>query len=279
MASHPPVVTDTAFDCPFCGAYTTQTWRKAYSLTIAEEDRRTPIFWSAGARADIEKDANIPADYKKNLFEDIDRNLSGKVHLEVQSKSPYIRELADNLHLSTCFNCAETAVWVHKRMVFPESRAGEPANADLSEDIKRDIDEARSILNASPRGAAALARLAVQKLCKQLGEPGKNINDDIASLVKKGLDPRLQMALDVVRVVGNDAVHPGEIDLRDDPEIAQQLLQLINAIADQMLTHPKTVQTLYNQLPSSKVAAIAQRDSPKPGSAPAAAPSAAGSKT
>ena len=48
---------------------------------------------------------------------------------------------------------------------------------------------------------------------------GKNIDDDIGALVKRGLDARIQKALDVVRVVGNNAVHPGQIDLRDDNEL------------------------------------------------------------
>jgi len=72
-----------------------------------------------------------------------------------------------------------------------------------------------------------------------IGEKGENINDDIASLVKKGLPPTIQKSLDIVRVTGNNAVHPGEMNLKDDIETAASLCQLINLIADVMIIKPK----------------------------------------
>ena len=93
-----------------------------------------------------------------------------------------------------------------------------------------------------------------------LGEKGKNIDDDIASLVAKGLNPLVQRSLDVVRVVGNEAVHPGSLDLRDDRDTALQLLSLVNLIAEQMITHPKAIQAMYEKLPEGKRAAIEQRN-------------------
>lgn len=120
--------------------------------------------------------------------------------------------------------------------------------------------EAASILDASPRGAAALLRLCVQKLCKFLGEGGKNINADIAELVKKGLDPRVQKMLDSVRVIGNNAVHPGAIDWRDNREIAEKLFRLINMIADIMISQPKAIDEIYDGLGEKNREAIVQRD-------------------
>jgi len=76
-----------------------------------------------------------------------------------------------------------------------------------------DFDEARSIVDRSPRGAVALLRLALQKLCKDLGESGANINSDIASLVAKGLLPGVIFRTDdcdktfeKVRAAGADVI-------------------------------------------------------------------------
>jgi hypothetical protein len=112
----------------------------------------------------------------------------------------------------------------------------------------------------SPRGAAALLRLCIQKLCAFLGQKGRNIDDDIGSLVQKGLNPLVQKSLDIVRVIGNEAVHPGVIDLNDDRDTANKLFDLVNAIADQMITHPKTVRMLYEKLPENKRKAIENRN-------------------
>ncbi|PCD67106.1 hypothetical protein CO648_15425 [Rhizobium phaseoli] len=133
-------------------------------------------------------------------------------------------------------------------------------NPDTPQDIAADYREAASILQRSPRGAAALLRLGIQKLCKHLGEPGKNINDDIASLVRKGLDPRIQKALDVLRVVGNEAVHPGTLDLNDDPDTALSLFRFFNLIVEKMISEPKHVDEVYSKLPADKLRAIESRD-------------------
>lgn len=188
---------------------------------------------------------------------------TGLVYFEHNRNGRYVHKDANNLFISECFNCKKIAVWVHEKLIFPPHRSAASPNPDLPQDIIRDFEEARSILDLSPRGAAALLRLCIQKLCASLGEKGKNIDDDIASLVKKGLNPLVQKSLDVVRVVGNEAVHPGTIDLRDDRETAAQLLVLVNLVADQMISHPKAIEAMYAKLPEGKRKAIDQRDGKK----------------
>jgi len=131
---------------------------------------------------------------------------------------------------------------------------------DMPDDVQTDYLEARDVVTRSPRSAAALLRLAVQKLTVDLGENGKNLNDNIGRLVKKGLPPRIQQALDAVRVIGNNAVHPGELDLRDDIETASALFGLVNMIVTVMITQPKEVEDLYSRIPSGALEQIERRD-------------------
>lgn len=112
----------------------------------------------------------------------------------------------------------------------------------------------------SPRSSAALLRLAIQKLCTELGQPGKNLNADIGELVKQGLSVRIQQSLDIVRVVGNNQVHPGVLDVRDDPVIALTLFELVNVIVEDRIARPKQIDALYAKLPESSRKQIEERD-------------------
>jgi hypothetical protein len=129
-------------------------------------------------------------------------------------------------------------------------------------DVKSDYDEAAAIYTQSPRGAAALLRLSVQKLMVYLGQSGENINSDIAALVAAGLPSQIQKALDVVRITGNNAVHPGQLNA-DDVTVAQQLFPLINLIVEYQISMPARVDALYGALPAGALAGIERRDGVK----------------
>jgi len=159
-----------------------------------------------------------------------------------------------------CTHCKKYSIWHQGKMIYPDFSGVEPPNSDLNADIQRDYQEASSIMQKSPRGAAALLRLAIQKLMIQLGEKGKDLNTDIANLVKKGLPLKVQQSLDALRVIGNEAIHPGELDLRDDQATVEQLFKLINFIAEKMITEPKEIEEIYNKIPESKKKQINERD-------------------
>lgn len=166
----------------------------------------------------------------------------------------------DNVATTICSRCGAHAWWIDGRMVHPLGSIGPLAHPDMPKNVASDYDEARSIAAISPRGACALLRLGLQKLCAELGEPGKNINADIASLVKKGLLPQVQQALDALRVIGNNAVHPGAIDLNDDPATALALFSAMNLIVEQLISAPKHTAALYENLPAADREHIQQRD-------------------
>lgn len=162
----------------------------------------------------------------------------------------------------TCRNCTGSSIWnqSEQRCVDPVIGGGPRPHVEMPEDAKADYEEARQIIGLSPRGACALLRLCVQKLCVDLGEPGDNINNDIASLVKKGLPEEVQQAMDSLRVIGNNAVHPGELDLRDDTETASALFNLLNFVVEEMIAQPKRRRSIFAKLPVKAREAIQRRD-------------------
>jgi hypothetical protein len=170
-----------------------------------------------------------------------------------------LKKTQNPLKIGTCQHCNKSTVWIVDKMYFPDSGNAPFHNPEMPDSVMRLYIEAAAISSKSPRGAAALLRLSIQVLCKELGEDGKNINIDIGNLVKKGLPIIVQQSLDIVRVTGNDAVHPGQIDT-DNPATVGQLFDLVNIIVEYMIALPKKVSGIYNGLPADKVKGINDRD-------------------
>jgi hypothetical protein len=255
---HPPSITRNEFNCPHCGAHSSQTWFNLAAEPIKKGG--TPNIPNADEIAAIEVDSTLVEERKEAYVQWAKRMDSGQVFIEYTKETFFLHNSVYNLYLSQCFTCKELSVWVHDSLLFPKRLYVVPPNSDLPDDVRRDYEEASKIVDMSPRGSAALLRLAIQKLCIHLGEPGENIYKDIASLVKRGLDTRVQQALDVVRVVGNNAVHPGQMDLNDDKDTARTLFGLVNLIAEKMISEPKHVQSLFDSLPEGARKQIEKRD-------------------
>lgn len=201
-----------------------------------------------------------PPEYKNTSFNcPFCSAFSAQIWLEVKPKFTNTVDLSLS-DICFCSHCRKYSIWYAKKMIYPDFSATEPSNDDLIGELKTDYDEAASILQKSPRGAAALLRLVIQKLCIQLGEKG-SIDEMIGELAKKGLPSSVQKALDTVRVVGNEAVHPGQLDLKDDVETASKLFRLVNFIVEKMISEPKEIQSLFEEkVPEKKKKAIEKRD-------------------
>lgn len=168
-------------------------------------------------------------------------------------------ESTSYLHIAVCHCCKGKVIWNDEKYIYPEYRFFEPCE-DMPDSVKALFNEASSIYIKSPRAACGLLRLAVERLCNELGETGK-IDTMIGNLVKKGLPTKVQQALDVVRVIGNKAVHPGQISFDvDDKATAETLMKLLNIITEHLITEPKDIDEIFKDLPQTAKEAIEKRD-------------------
>jgi hypothetical protein len=254
-----PALGFDSFSCPHvnCGAIAHQTWFKLYADTYEKDTR--PWIPSAKQFADLKR-----KDLGADVIGYFERIAQREVFLETHDNVSYMKTELMNIVASRCYSCKNISIWRADELIYPVNEVSIEPNEGMPPDVKADFLEANEIIDKSPRGAAALLRLCVQKLMIHLGEKGENINSDIASLVRKGLDPRIQKALDVVRAVGNSAVHPGQIDLNDDKTIATKLFGLVNVIVESQITQAKHIEEMYETvLPETLKAQIEKRDAPK----------------
>lgn len=258
----PPSATLRAFSCPHCGSLTTQFWYEVYTSAADEKTGLPELYYPTENGTPFEF---LTAKDQEPLPEDVLNHwravASGQIINNRLSESQYVRYSLFNVYVSKCYNCAHCALWHRDRLIYPVRGTAPLPNPDLPPDVLADYEEADAILNQSPRGAAALLRLAIQKICWAVGHKGKKIDDAIADMVAEGLPKPIQQALDTVRVVGNNAVHPGKIDLKDDVATAEKLFGLVNLIAQDRISNPKAVAEMYEQVvPESTRNAIEARD-------------------
>lgn len=162
---------------------------------------------------------------------------------------------------SMCVHCNNFALWVGINLVYPDVGVAPPPNVDMPDDAQGDYKEAVSVVARSPRAAAALLRLSIEKVCIYLTSEGHDLNAKIGILVQNGLRSEIQKALDTVRVIGNNAVHPGQMDLSDDHETCIGLFGLVNIIVHDRITQPKAIDELFSKLPDGAKNQIERRDS------------------
>lgn len=161
-----------------------------------------------------------------------------------------------------CIACSGKTFWSNdsRSLILPRAVSAPMPHPDLPANCLPDFEEARNVFSDSPRASAALLRLCVQKLMVDLGQEGKNIDADIAALVKNGLPDLVKKALDICRVTGNHAVHPGELSSSDTADLTAQIFSLINFIVTQTIERQKSIAAMYEKLPEGARLAIDKRD-------------------
>lgn len=168
---------------------------------------------------------------------------------------------------SACYNCKRSIIWYlenkNPKMFFPKEVAI-PPEENMPENVKEIYEEASLILGDSPRASCALLRLALQELMKYLKEnieiynglKNRNIDEDIKEIINIGnfyqeQKETLKEAMNSVRLVGNKASHPSELDINDNPEIANILFEMINFIVEEIITKPKEMKEKLNKIKSA----------------------------
>ena len=232
-----PALGSDAYNCPHCSAYSHQTWHRGRTYEVDSNDIR---------------DSSI-AHLSREILFTIQSIESSKT---LGQQIPGI----GGLTISKCEHCSKPTLWLGEVILWPKHGTAPPPHPDLPADIRCDYEEASTIAGDSPRGAAALLRLAIEKLCRHLAGSDKSLNDSIKSLVRKGLDKEIQEAMDIVRVIGNHAVHPGQIDLQDKPDTAETLFHLVNLVVEVMISRQRQIAELFETLPQSERTKIARRD-------------------
>lgn len=164
--------------------------------------------------------------------------------------------------ISKCSRCQEYALWVEELIVYPPNTPAPLPNDDMPEEVKKEYEEARRVVAHSPKAAAAILRLAMEKLTQDLtGKEDEDLYSLIGELLEEGrIDGRIQKALDSVRVTGNDYVHAGEIYDDDDVETALRLFDLVNVIVEMTLTRERLIEETYSEIPENKKQGIRNRD-------------------
>jgi hypothetical protein len=168
-------------------------------------------------------------------------------------------------HEAQCSKCKKSSLWRatewtnfstgHREdrkavLTYPDNGSVALPEADMPEDVKTDYIEAARIFSRSPRGAAALLRLGLQKLCKHLGQEGENIYTDIRNLAAQNILPPLVVKVaDTVRITGNNAVHPGEMSDEDFDHVASKMFDLLNFIVKKGISEPAELEALYTKMP------------------------------
>lgn len=244
-----PKYGEKKFRCPQCDTVATQNW---FNEQIASDVVTTIL-------------QHIYLNYRQGIQDYAQKYIAEFLETaNYDFKEVFHTFVPKNFSVTNCSSCENFTLWVNERIVYPKQTTVPPPNDDLDEDIKDLYIEASTILNDSPKGSTALLRLALQMLLKQVGKSGEKINDDIKDLVAEGLSPKIQQALDLLRVIGNNAVHPGQINLDDNADVAEKLFSILNFIADELITKPKELESLYADLiPLETQEHIKQRDKQK----------------
>ena len=240
-----PEINKQSFTCPHCGVVAQQIWTDMRSVSEKIAVILEHLYFEYRSHVDSYDQGRVQA-FRDYMLRELPK-IAPKIFV------------SRSFSFTNCQHCYKATVWLGESMIYPRLVSFSDPNEDMDEEIKELYLEAAKIFQDSPRASAALLRLCVEKLCGQLGEK-EGLNVCIGNLVKRGLNIQIQQALDYCRVIGNNAVHSGKIVLEEDPDKVSILFDLVNDIAQEMITKPKEMEEKYSSLPEENRHQIEKRD-------------------
>lgn len=224
---------ESAFNCPRCSVYAKQEW---YAL-----DFRTVQAQFGLARHNV---------FEKKEVSAADLHITGGF----------------GITYSECAACEEMSIWSDEELVYPRKSNIEKPKELMPEEVKKLYEEARDVFPMSPRSSSALLRLALEILLPHIGAEKGSINDMIGQLAReRRAIERVLKAMDVVRVTGNNAVHPGVLDVSEENsrEISISLFKILNYIVAETLETDAMINEVYQTLPKAIQENIEKRNVPR----------------
>jgi Domain of unknown function (DUF4145) len=178
-----PAIDQLAFNCPHCDALARQFWFSVHADPLKSDEK--PVVATAETVKTLTF-GNIEEAERDRKLKWAEQMASGRPFLEVHRE--FRNRDVQNVSISYCFNCNEMCLWVYDQLVWPRRAGGPEPKLLAPPNVRCECEETSQTLEASPRGAAALLRLAIEKLCKELGVSGESLKDDIALFVREDVD-------------------------------------------------------------------------------------------
>ena len=174
-----------------------------------------------------------------------------KIHCEITDDHPV------SFFSASCFACKQSSIWTKafcsEKMIYPSTSNAPNAAIDMPFDVYPLYEEARLVYTHSPRAAAALLRVCLEKLCNHIAGTENTIASNLKRLANlpNPLPPRLLQMAQFIRVIGNEAAHPGVIDFEENSDTVNALFEFINLLVENQITFPQKVDSLFQSQPDS----------------------------
>ncbi len=237
------------FTCPVCNVVAEQDWIDSHIVSERIGSFNTHLY--------LENRNKYQSHISERIRNFIDQILNQYIYNFIGKIIP------NDLSISRCNACKDISIWVGDKMIHPKQLTAPLAHIDMPKPVKELYEEARLISNDSPRAAAALLRVALEKLTEELGEKTGTLNNRIGNLHKRGLPKTVISSLDIVRIFANEGgAHAGEIDLTGEygVEIVNTLFWLVNIIVEKTISEPKEIKKKFDQISKNKRDGIKNRD-------------------